>query len=246
VSPVSDPLVARAHPFTGPSVTLAVTLLAFLLPAPGGPVILYGVVVLAALLTGAPSALWHGALICLPLWFFLFLLHGALGGEPTWAIGPVALSREGSSLALAQAGRLGAIATATLAMYRGFHAPRFIDAAAQRGWPFQFSYLLVATIMAVPRFVSQVRLIREAQRARGLRVSGMVGRGKGLKALALPLMFGALAEVEERALALETRSIRSTAKRTPLHTVEDRFADRGARWGAWLAVALAAWWRFAA
>jgi energy-coupling factor transporter transmembrane protein EcfT len=238
--------MARAHPFTGPSLTIAITLLAFLLPAPAGPLWLYGGVVLAALITGALSAPWHGALICLPLWFFLFLLHGVLGADPSWSLGSLSLSREGTAMALGQAARLGAIVTATLAMYRGFSVPRFVDAASERGWPFQYSYLLVATIMAVPRFVSQVHHIREAQRTRGLRLTGnWLTKGRGLKALALPLAFGALAEAEERALALETRSIRAPVRRTPLHVVQDRFADRLARWLGWSSVVAAVVWRLA-
>lgn len=240
------PLVARAHPFTGPSVTVAVTLLAFLLPAPSGPVLLYAAVLGAVMLLGSGRAVWQGALVCLPLWLFLLVLHGLLGDRSTgtWTMGPVLLSAEGTRVALAQSARLGAIVTATLAMYRGFIPARFLDAAAQRGWSFQTGYLVVATITAVPGFVAQVKRVREAQRARGLRTSGgWASRGKGLRALALPLVFGAMAEVEERALVLETRATRGAARRTALEEPADTVADRTVRWMVWAAVLAALAWR---
>lgn len=237
-------LVSRAHPFTAPVVTVAVTLLAFLLPAPLGPVALFGVTVVLVLAVGSGRAVVQGAMVCLPLWFFLFLLHGLMGPEPRFAVGVLELSATGGAQALAQGGRLGAIVTATLGMYDGFRPSRFIDAVAARGWPFHWAYLLVATITAVPRLVAAGRSIREAQRARGLRVTGSVRhRLAGLRALALPLLFGALAEVDGRTLALETRAVHAGARRTPLDPPADRPADRAVRWLCVLAVVAALGWR---
>jgi energy-coupling factor transport system permease protein len=201
-------LIDRAYPFTVPTVTLAVTMLAFLVPAPYGPLLLYGAVILAATASGAWRAIPRGALVCLPLWFFLMVLHGFMGAAPYLEVGPLRLSVEGSQVALAQAGRFGAIVTATFAMYQGFRPSSFIDAVAERGWSFQAAYLLVATLGAIPRLAAQGAAIQQAQRARGLRVrGGLRQRLTGLRALSLPLLFGALAEVEDRTLALETRCV---------------------------------------
>ncbi len=237
-------LVYRAHPFTAPTVTLAVTMLAFLSPVPYGPLALYGVVIGAAIVAGVGGVVPRGALVCLPLWFFLVVLHGFLGAAPYFDIGPMRLSVDGSRIALVQAGRFGAIVTATLGMYRGFRPSRFIDAVAERGWSFQAAYLLVATLTAIPRLVSQGAAIQQAQRARGLRVrGGLRQRLIGLRALSLPLLFGALAEVEDRTLALETRAVRSSSKRTPLDPPRDSATDRLVRWSAFLAVLGALAWR---
>ena len=237
-------LVHRAHPFTAPALALAVTLLAFALPAPRGPLLLYLAVVIVVLASGAARAVPAAALICLPLWFFLFLLHGVLGSAPDIGVGPLQLSREGTRLALAQAGRFGAIVTATLAMYQGFRPAAFIDAVAQRRWSFPAAYLLVATLTAIPRLVTQAGVIQAAQRSRGLRVRGGIRRRlTGLRALSLPLMFGAIAEVEDRTVALETRAARSPANRTPLDPPPDTLADRALRWLALAAVVGVVVWR---
>lgn len=236
----------RAHPLTVPTVTLAVTLLAFALPGPFGPAALYAAVIVAALASGVARAILPGALVCLPLWFFLFVLHALWGEGPTVMVGPVGLSRAGSALALAQGARLGAIVTATLVLYHSFQPARFLDAVAERRWPFAPAYLFVATLQAMPRLVDRARTVREAQRARGLRVRGSLGRRwRALRLLVFPLVVGALAEIEERTLALETRAAQHRGPRTPLDPPRDRLGDRLIRWGS-VAVALAAIvWRVA-
>jgi len=244
VTPQPVGLTLRAHPFTVPSVALAVTVPSFLVPAPKGPLMLYGIVAVAAVMAGVWRAVPRGALVCLPLWFFLLVLHGILGDAPYIDAGPLRLSQDGFAVALAQAGRFGAIVTATLAMYAGFRPAAFIDAVAQRGWPFQAAYLLVATLTAIPRLVSQGAAIQQAQRARGLRIRGGLRRRlAGLRALSLPLLFGALAEVEDRTVALETRAVRSSAKRTPLDPPRDSMTDRFVRWLSLATVVCVFAWR---
>ncbi|HEU4700345.1 MAG TPA: energy-coupling factor transporter transmembrane component T [Gemmatimonadales bacterium] len=241
-------LALRAHPFTPFVVALAVALLAFLLPGPWGPVALYGVVLALAGATGVGGAARTALLVCLPLWLFLFLLHGVLGEGPRVAAGPLRLSAAGLALALAQAGRFGAIATASLGLLRAFRPSRFLDAAAARGWPFHLPYLLVATLQAGPRLRHRAGLVLEAQRTRGLRYGGSpLARLRALGPVVLPLVLGALAEVDDRAMALETRGLgaagHGAVARTPLDPPRDTAGDRLVRWGAALAVLAALVWR---
>ena len=79
---MSGGLAGRAHPFTAGSVSLAMVLLAVLVPAPNGPPLLYAAVCLVALLTGVGRAVRHGMLLAAPLWVLLFLMHGVLGEGP--------------------------------------------------------------------------------------------------------------------------------------------------------------------
>lgn len=237
-------LAAAAHPFTPFAVAGATVALAFLLPAPGGPPLLYAGVVLLVVTTGVPGAIRPALLVCLPLWLFLFLLHGVLGEGPRMQLGPLRLSSAGMSLAVAQAGRLGAIATVSFGLLQSFRASRFVDAVAERGWSFHAAYLLVATMQAVPRLRERVRSILEAQRARGLRWSGSPARrARALVPLILPLVLGAVAEVDDRAVALETRAVEVRGVRTPLAPPLDRPADRAVRIGALVAVVAVIAWR---
>lgn len=195
----------RTHPFTPFVVAFAVALLALLLPGPVGPLALYVVVALALLLSGHRRAVRRGILVCLVPWLFLALLHGVMGD----AAGP--------RVALAQAGRLGAVVTATIALVESFDPSRFLDAVAARGWSFHAGYLFVATLQAVPRLGARARTIVEAQRARGLRRDGSpLRRARAVVPLALPLLLGAVSELDERAMALETRGVERVGRRTPL------------------------------
>jgi energy-coupling factor transport system permease protein len=237
-------IAAAAHPFTPFAVTGAVVVLAFALPGPWGPPLLFAAVGLLAAATGVPTALRPAVLVCLPLWFFLFVLHGVLGDGPRVAAGPLTLSGRGLELAVAQAGRLGAIATASFALLQTFRPSRFVDAVAARGWPFHAAYLLVATMQAVPRLRGRVGAIVEAQRARGLRWRGSpVRRVRAFLPLLLPLVLGAVAEVDERAVAIETRAVEVRGARTPLAPPPDRVADRIVRAAAVLAAVAAVAWR---
>ena len=240
--------LTRAHPFTPLTATLAVVFLAFLLPAPAGPVILAVLAVASAPLLGDGGALRPTFIIVIPLWLLLFLVQGVLGDAPFTAIGPLTLSVAGAREALAQGARLTAIVVPSVLALRGFRAARFVDAAAERGWPFSAAYLVAATLQTIPRLRHRVILIRDAQRSRGLRVRGsIVQRVRALVPLTLPLILGALADADDRAVALESRGVAAVgvpgARRTPLDPPVDRALDRAVRWGAVLAVVLAAAWR---
>jgi energy-coupling factor transport system permease protein len=57
--------------------------------------------------------------------------------------------------------------------------------------------------------------------------------------LSIPLVLGALAEVDERALALEARGAGSPARHTPLNPPPDSIVDRAVRWSLLFVVLLA-------
>lgn len=239
-----DGVVARAHPFTPLVATLAVIALAFLLPAPGGPLLLaLGVTLLAPLLRDA-GALGPAAWLALPFWVLLFFLHAGLGEGPRTAMGPLSLSAEGIQVALTTSARLTAVIVASVLLVRGFRPGRFVDAALDAGWPWTIAFLSAATLNAIPRFQERALRVREAMRARGLRVRGpFLVRAAAFIPLALPLMLGALHDVDERAFALATRQVRSEGPRTSLRSPEDRPLDRGIRWGAVALVLVALVWR---
>ena len=224
----------KLHPYTPFALVLATALLAFLLPAPAGPLILYAIVMTAAVLARMPRTVAMAALVTAPLWAFLVVLHVILPGG------------DGPAAAAAQGARLGAVATASLMLLRSFNPSRFLDAASARGSTLGAAYLVVSTLEAAPRLRRQAAGILEAQRARGLSVGGTpLGRLRALVPLTLPLVLGTLSEVDERAMALEVRGFGSGHARTPLDPPPATWLDHSARGGALLAVVAAAAWRFA-
>ncbi|HEU4827745.1 MAG TPA: energy-coupling factor transporter transmembrane component T [Gemmatimonadales bacterium] len=224
----------RLHPYTPFVLVLATALLAFLLPAPAGPMALYAAVIGAALLSGMTKTVAGGALVTLPLWAFLVLLHVVLPGG------------DGLAAALAQGARLGAVATASLMLLRSFNPSRFLDAASARGSSLSAAFLVVSTLEAAPRLRRRAAMILEAQRARGLRVGGSpAARLRALVPLTLPLVLGTLSDVDDRAMALEIRGFGGGNARTPLDPPATTRRDHLYRWGAVAAVVAAAAWRIA-
>lgn len=213
-----DGILHRAHPFTTLTLVACVAILAFVLPAPLGPLLLAAVLVVLALAAGVGRILLTAVLVIAPFWVFLLLVHGLLGQD---------LPR-----AFTLGGRIGAMVLSFLLLLATIHPGRLADALVVRGIPFAFAYLLSATLQSVPRLQQRGRQILEAQRCRGLRVRGSLFRRIGaIVPLTVPLVLGALAEVDERATALESRGVGRGVRRTALHPPVDTGADRITRWG---------------
>jgi len=99
------------------------------------------------------------------------------------------------------------------------------------GYSVHVAFLFAATLSAVPALRARAQRIVDAQRCRGLATrGGPLTRLRALRALALPLVLSALHEVDERALALETRGLSAGTRRTPLAPPPDSWVERVARW----------------
>jgi energy-coupling factor transport system permease protein len=225
-----DGLLHRTHPFTIASLAGAVSVLAFVLPgvlAPWG--LVAGLCVLAAV-SGLLPVLRTAAAFSAPFWGFLILIHGVF--------------RDDLGTAVVLAGRISAMLTVFLLLLASVHPGRLVDAMLERGAPFGLAYLFGATLQAVPQLQRRAAAILDAQRCRGLRVRGsLVRRARAVIPLAVPLVLGALAEVDERALALEIRGAGSGARRTPLDPPRDGAVGWLVRWFLLAAVIGAVLWR---
>lgn len=214
------------HPFTLIGIALVLPALAWILPAPWGG--LGTVIVALGLCAGGGIRLLRAALVtAAPFWFFLFLLHGASG-------------------MLATGLRLTTMIAAFLWLVAVLPPPQLIEAMVAAGWPAGVAFLLSATLAAVPALRERARRIVDAQRCRGLATrGGPVARLAALRALALPLVLSALHEVDERALALETRGFSPRVRRTPLAPPRDLPAERALRWMLLVGCVAALAWRIA-
>ena len=207
----------RAHPFTPATAGFAVSVLAFALPGPVGPLVLAVGVVVAVIASRLGQVLVTAFWMSLPFWTFIVVIHVVIGDSPERAL----------TLGM----RITAILVAFLAVLAVVHPSRLVDALVERGVPFAFAYLLSATLQAVPRLRERALGILDAQRCRGLRVRGSLWRrARAVVPLAIPLILGALAEVDERAFALEARGAGSVRRRTSLDPPRDTVLERSLRW----------------
>ena len=215
------------HPFT--LVTLAVSLpaLAWILPAPWGAAGTAAIAAALLLIPGASpgtSIARTAALTAAPFWFFLYLLHGRSAMVPTGL-------------------RLTTMIASFVWLVAILPPARLVEAMVAAGWPVSAAFLFSATLQAVPALRERAGRLIDAQRCRGLPTrGGPLVRLSALRALALPLVLSALHEVDERALALETRGLTAGARRTALAPPADHWSERLVRWALVLAcVALAVW-----
>lgn len=216
------------HPFTLIGIAIILPALAWILPAPWGGSATATVALGLCAVGGAGSGirLLRGALLtAAPFWFFLFLLHG-VGGMVTTGV------------------RLTTMIASFLWLIAVLPPARLVEAMVAAGWPASAAFLLSATLSAVPALRERASRIVDAQRCRGLDTrGGPLARFAALRALALPLVLSALHEVDERALALETRGFTPGVRRTPLAPPHDRPAERVFRWGILFACAGLLVWR---
>jgi len=223
----------RLHPFTLLAIAGALPALAWILPAPAGGAWTAAVALLLTLTPGASPGLtgtgsspgWRRGLVVLrtalltaaPFWLFLLLLHDV---PTTIAIGL----------------RITTMVASFVWLVAALEPARLVEAMVAAGWSASVAYLLAATLSAVPALKTRAQRIVEAQRCRGLSLrGGIAGRLRALRALALPLILSALHEVDERALALETRGLVPGIRRTPLAPPPDPVLEQVARWALLLA-----------
>ncbi len=216
----------RAHPFTPLTLAAVLALLAFIAPVPWGPVLALSAAIATAVGAGVSGILRPAALTALPFWFFLLVIHWILGDPAMVAVGIAA--------------RITTIVVAFLTALAVVQPARLVDALVERGFPFSIAYVFAATLQAVPRFRDRARQVLDAQRCRGLRVGGSpVRRLRAIAPLVVPLILGALAEVDERTFALEARGAAHATRRTPLHPAMDTPRERFIRWGLVAATGIA-------
>ncbi|HEX4601766.1 MAG TPA: energy-coupling factor transporter transmembrane component T [Gemmatimonadales bacterium] len=211
----------RLHPFTLLAIAATLTALAWILPAPAGGLATCTLALGLAASAGPRPVLAAALATAAPFWLFLFLLNDL----PTTVA-------TGLRVTTMIAGVLWVVAV--------LPPPRLVEAMVVRGWSASAAYLFAATLSAVSVLKARSHRIVEAQRCRGLSPrGGPAARFRALRALALPLVLSALHEVDERALALETRGLVPGARRTPLAPPADRGAERVARWALLALCALA-------
>jgi energy-coupling factor transport system permease protein len=120
-------------------------------------------------------------------------------------------------------------------------------ALQQRGFPHQAMYLVVTTMQIVPQFQAKAQSILDAQQARGLETQGnFIQRSKALFPLVGPMILGSLIDIDERAIALESRGFSRPSIKTSLNVIHDTSLQKTLRWVFILGGAVFILWRILA
>ena len=232
-SPGDSPL-HRLHPLTKLAATALIVAAAYLLPGLLSPLALFLVVLLLAYIGGIMGSFLRPVLLgLLPIVVSLFVIQGILfppPGATPLQLGPITLTREGLALAFLISTRLLTFTSAILLLLRTTHPADLVFALTERGMPRSIGYILLVTLQIAPDMISRATAIMEAQRSRGLETQGGLRPVRALVPLVGPLVVGALVDVEERAMAIESRAYTAPGPKTSLRELVDTTSQRITRW----------------
>lgn len=239
--PAASPLHAL-HPLTKLAGAALFVVAAYALPGLAAQLALLAALAALARLGGVLLPLLRRALLLLaPVCVSLLLIQGLLFPPARLTpiqLGPLTLWREGLLFALSTAARLLTLTATLLLVVQTTHPADLVAALGAIGMPRSIGYVLLVALQLVPDMSARAAAILEVQQARGLETEGRLRRLRALAPLIGPLLVGALVDVEERAMALESRAFSAPGPKTTLRVLADRRAERVARW-LLLALALA-------
>ena len=224
----------RLNPTTKLVIAVVEALTAFVLRGWTGLVIVLALVVVTAAVARIGRAMLPFVLATIPLIASILLVNTFLYPGATDAIvrfGPLTPSWSGLEFATQAALRVVAFALSVAVFGLTTRPDDLVSDLERRGLGRRVGFVISATLRTVPRILQRAGEITEAQRARGMDTEGGIWRRvRGVLPLAGPLIFGALTDVEEQAMALEARAFSAPARRTVLRSFPDSPAQRALRW----------------
>jgi energy-coupling factor transport system permease protein len=223
------------NPLTKAVIAIVGTLVAFILGGYVGPVVVGATMLILAVRARQLVQLVRvSTLLTLPIAISVVLVSvfTRTGTTVLITIGPFDATLEGVDFAAQTLVRLFAIAV-SIGLFATSTDPRaFVFDLERRGVSPRIAFVAVATIEAVPALVERAGIIGESQRARGLDTEGNLrARLRGLLPMVGPVIIGALTDVEERSLALESRAFSRPGRRHLLWAMPDQPWERWLRWG---------------
>ena len=224
----------RLNPLTKAVIATVGSIGAFAAGGYVGPIAIDLVMIVLAVRAGVLGQLVRvSLLLTLPIAISVVLVSvfTRAGTTVLFTIGPFDATAEGVDFAAQTLVRLFAISL-SIGLFVMTTDPRaFVFDLERRGVSPRVAFVAVATIEAVPALVERAGVIGESQRARGLDTEGSIrARIRGVLPLVGPVIIGALTDVEERSLALESRAFSRPGKRHLLWAMADTAWERGLRW----------------
>jgi energy-coupling factor transport system permease protein len=199
-----------------------------------GPIAIDLVMVILALRAGVLGQLGRvSLLLTMPIAVSVVLVSvfTRAGTTVLFVVGPFDATAEGVDFAAQTLVRLVAISLSIGLFVMTTNPRAFVFDLERRGVSPRIAFVAVATIEAVPALVERAAVIGESQRARGLDTEGSVrARLRGVLPLVGPVIIGALTDVEERSLALESRAFSRPGSRHLLWAMPDHTWERWLRW----------------
>ncbi len=172
--------------------------------------------------------------LIIPAAGFIFLMQAffqPIGDTIIFQFWFLDITQESLSFAFRIATRITVMISAFTLFLLTTHPSELMSDLTRRGLPPQFAYVIISTLQILPQMQAKAQTIISAQRSRGMDTdSTFLKRVGSVLPLVGPLVFGSLAEVEERAIAIEARGFTSKKIKTSLYEIPDRSSDQIIRW----------------
>jgi len=215
-------------------VAFAVAAIAFGVRGWTGPLSMLAVVLIVVLAAGLGRSLAPYVLATLPIVVSILLVNTFFYPGATDVLvmlGPLTATWTGLEQALQATLRVEAFALSVALLGLTTSVDDLLDDLEHRGVGRRAIFVIGSAIRTIPRMAERAGEIVDAQRARGLDTEGSPWRRvRGVVPLTGPMILSALAEVEERTMALEARAFAAPGKRTTLRPLIDRPWERVLRW----------------
>jgi energy-coupling factor transport system permease protein len=220
----------RRHPLTKLLGILLVLVAVFFMP-PGVSLPILAVLLAGiALSAGLAGAVLRSLRIPSVLVISIIVVNALFfpgGRDVVLAVGPISITREGLAFGLVSSGRLLVVFMALVLFLFTTLADDLLEALVARGVSHRIAFVVLSAVQLIPRMQDRATDILAAQQARGLSVSGTLGRRiRALVPLVGPVLLGSLVDVRERTLALEARGFGARPGRTAYRVVPDSGLDR--------------------
>ena len=231
-----DSALHRLNPLTKIVLALSIILISFISPWYWtAPTLLLLFIVPLCFVGRVSREFFTSAIrLILPAVGFIFIMQALfqpVGQTVIFKIWILDVTQESLLFAFRVAMRIMVMVSAFTLLLMTTHPSELMSDLTRRGLPGQFAYVIISTLQILPQMQSKAQTIIAAQRSRGLDTeSSFLRRAGSLVPLVGPLVFGSLAEVEERAIAIEARGFTSTRVKTSLHEIPDSKSDKVIRW----------------
>jgi cobalt/nickel transport system permease protein/energy-coupling factor transport system permease protein len=170
------------------------------------------------------------ALLLIVLFIFLLQSFFYPGTHILWSWWIFSLRQEGIDFSLQLTSRIVTIGSAIILFFRITEVKDLVSACEQMGFSPKATYILMSSLQIIPEMRNQAYVIMDAQRTRGVETEGSLWtRTKAFLPTLSPLILGAIANTEERALALEARAFSTKGAKTSLYRVQKSRYDRAVR-----------------
>lgn len=231
-----DSAIHRLNPLTKLTLVFTIILIAFIFPWYWTPHILAVIFIPILSFIGKVSKEYFTTALrlILPAATFLFVMQALfqpIGEEIIFHFYFLDVTQESLMFAFRNAMRIVVMISAFTLFLLTTHPSELMSDLTRRGLPAQFAYVIISTLQILPQMQAKAQTIISAQRSRGLDTESTFFKRTGsILPLVGPLVFGSLAEVEERAIAIEARGFTSKKAKTSFHEIPDSNTDKILRW----------------